>query len=341
MNRNKWTQLPNTEKIEAINKVALTEGLPSVAVEKDWWVTMSLRALFSCQCAEHIVFKGGTSLSKAWKVIERFSEDIDIAIDRNFFGFDGELTRKQITNLRRASCAYISTVLKEELDEKLQELGIEGYFVSIRETKDTTQDPQIIEIKYNSIFSPNNYIQEKVLIEIGARSLLEPSENIRLRSMIAEVYPDADFADTFIEIPTVVPQRTFLEKAFLLHEEFQKPTGTIRVDRMSRHLYDLEKLMNTAFAESALADTELYLTIVNHRKHLTAIKGVDYSTHSPDKINFVPPNAIVEKWKNDYETMLGNMTYGDSLPFDKLLEKIRLLNEKFRDIPLRFGKLNK
>ena len=333
---NKWIQLSNTEKIEAINKVSLMEGLPAVAVEKDWWVTMSLRALFSCQCAGHIVFKGGTSLSKAWKVIERFSEDIDIAIDRNFFGFEGELSRKKITNLRRASCAYISTKLKEELDKKLQEAGIEGYLISVRETKDTTQDPQIIEIKYNSIFSANNYIQEKVLIEIGARSLLEPSENVQLRSMIAEVYPEADFADSFTEIPTVVPQRTFLEKAFLLHEEFQKTAENIRIDRMSRHLYDLEKLMNTAFAESALANTELYMAIVNHRKHLTAIKGVDYSTHSPDKINFVPPDVVIEKWKNDYETMLGNMTYGDTLPFDKLLEKIKLLNEKFREIPLCF-----
>ena len=336
MKMNKWVQLSNAEKIEAINKVALTEGLPAVAVEKDWWVTISLGILFSCQCAEHIVFKGGTSLSKAWKVIERFSEDIDIAIDRKFFGFDGELTHKKITNLRRTSCSYISTVLKEELDKKLQEAGIENYVVSIREIKDTTQDPQIIEIKYNSIFSASNYIQEKVLIEIGARSLLEPSENIRLRSMIAEAYPQADFADSFIEIPTVVPQRTFLEKAFLLHEEFQKPSENIRIDRMSRHLYDLEKLMNTAFAKSAFANTELYLAIVNHRKHLTAIKGVDYSTHSPDKINFIPPDMMVEKWKNDYETMLGNMTYGDSLPFNKLLERIKLLNEKFREIPLRF-----
>ena len=94
--------------------------------------------------------------------------------------------------------------------------------------------------------------------------------------------------------------------------------------------------MNTDFAESALANTELYLAIVNHRKHLTAIKGVDYSTHSPDKINFVPPDVVVEKWKNDYETMLGNMTYGDVLPFNKLLERIKLLNEKFREISLRF-----
>jgi predicted nucleotidyltransferase component of viral defense system len=333
---NNFRNLTKEQQIAIIEQVVNKMGLPAQAIEKDWWVTTSLRALFSCQCAGHIVFKGGTSLSKAWKIIERFSEDIDIAIDRKFFGFDGDLSHKKITNLRRASCAYISTELKEELDKKLQEIGIKGYVVSVRETKDTTQDPQIIEIKYNSIFSENNYIQEKILIEIGARSLLEPSENIRLRSMIAEVYSNTDFADSFIEIPTVIPQRTFLEKAFLLHEEFQKPFENIRVVRKANQHKDMEKLMNTTFAESAFADTELYLAIVNHRKHLTAIKGVDYSTHSPDKINFVPPDVVVEKWKNDYETMLGNMTYGKTLSFDKLLEKIKLLNEKFRKIPLRF-----
>ncbi|KAA6306793.1 hypothetical protein EZS27_041545 [termite gut metagenome] len=88
---NNWIQLSEKEKVELINRVSIATGLPNAAIEKDWWVTMSLRALFSCECANHIVFKGGTSLSKGWNLIERFSEDIDIAIDRVFFGFEGEL----------------------------------------------------------------------------------------------------------------------------------------------------------------------------------------------------------------------------------------------------------
>jgi predicted nucleotidyltransferase component of viral defense system len=101
---NNWIKIPEKERIKILNSVAITTGLPNTAIEKDWWVMMSLRALFSCECSGHIVFKGGTSLSKAWNLIERFSEDIDIAIDRAFFGFEGELKRKQINNLRRASC---------------------------------------------------------------------------------------------------------------------------------------------------------------------------------------------------------------------------------------------
>jgi predicted nucleotidyltransferase component of viral defense system len=292
---------------------------------------VALQALFSCECADHIVFKGGTSLSKAWNLIERFSEDIDIAIDRRFFGFDGELKRKQINNLRRASCSYIKDKLQNELNQKLQENGIRGYSLFVPETNDTTKDPQAIEIKYNTLFN-TIYIQNKVVIEIGSRSLIEPSENIRMCSLIADTFPDADFADNYCNIPTVIPQRTFLEKAFLLHEEFQKPMDKIRVDRMTRHIYDLEKMMDTYFAKEALNNTDLYNAIVEHRRTLTAMKEVDYSTHAPRTINFVPPTSVIDAWKKDYEIMQEYMIYGDSLPFDKLIERIKDLNGRFRNI---------
>jgi hypothetical protein len=228
---------------------------------------MTLQTLFFCECADNIVFKGGTSLSKAWNLIERFSEDIDIAIDRTFFGFQGQLNRKQINNLRRASCSYIKDKLKDDLDRKFQGNGIVDYSLCIQETQDTTKDPQIIEVCYHSLFESDDYITDKVLIEIGARSLMEPSKIVQLRSIFADnYYSDSNFADGYFDIPAVIPQRTFLEKAFLLHEKFQKPAESIRVNRMSRHLYDLEKLMDTDFAEKAHKNNDLYQTIVEHRK---------------------------------------------------------------------------
>jgi hypothetical protein len=331
---NNWLKISEKERIEFFDKLQITTGLPNVSIEKDWWVTMTLRALFACECDDHIVFKGGTSLSKAWNLIERFSEDIDIAIDRKFFGFEGELKKKQINNLRRASCSYIKDKLITELNQRFQENGIEGYSLFIEETQDTTKDPSIIEVHFDSLYA-SSYIRDKVMIEIGARSLIEPSENVRLRSILAENYPGADFADTYFDVPTVIPQRTFLEKAFLLHEEFQKPAEKIRVDRMSRHIYDLEKMMDTQFAIDAINNTDLYLAIVEHRKTLTAMKEVDYSTHIPERISFIPPDSIIESWKRDYEVMRGNMIYGKSLSFNKLIERIKELNERFRKIRIK------
>lgn len=118
------------------------------------------------------------------------------------------------------------------------------------------------------------------------------------------------------------PKRTFLEKAFLLHEEFCKPKSEIRVDRMSRHLYDLEKLAETKIAEDALADKELYRSIVNHRRKFIGLRGLDYNTLSPHSISFIPPKDVLAGWRDDYEKMQSSMIYGKSLPFEKLMERI-------------------
>ena len=331
---NKWQGIEHQRKINIIENISKLTRLSPASIEKDWWVTMALRALFMCDCAAAMVFKGGTSLNKAWNLIERFSEDIDLAIDRSFFGFEGTLNKKAISKLRRASCLYISTSLKDQLEHHLEGMGITGFTLNVPETKNTTTDPQIIELKYDPLFAENEdtYIKEKVLIEIGSRSLIEPSQIIEIRSIIANSYPHSSFADPLTPIPTVIPQRTFLEKAFLLHEEFKKPDESIRVERMSRHLYDLERLMDTDFAQKALKDISLYKYIVEHRSKLTAISGIDYSTHSPDQINFVPPTSVIENWHKDYLEMQASMIYGDSLPFGKLIERIKELNERFRAI---------
>jgi hypothetical protein len=168
------------------------------------------------------------------------------------------------------------------------------------------------------------------MVEIGARSLMEPSQDVALRSILAETYPTASFADEYVNIPTVVPQRTFLEKVFLLHEEFQKPISNIRVNRMSRHLYDIFKMMDTEYASQALADKALYNGIVEYRRMLTHIKEVDYTTHAPRTINFVPPTDVIDAWREDYNAMRASMIYGDAPSFDELIEKIRELNKRFR-----------
>jgi hypothetical protein len=331
---NGWQNIDRQRRINIIENISKETGLSFASIEKDWWVTMALRALFRCDCADVMVFKGGTSLSKAWALINRMSEDVDLAIDRSFFGFEGNLNRSAITKLRKASCLYIGTSLIDQLTGHLENTGITGFSLNISDTKDTSADPQIIELQYETLLfdHTDTYIKDKVLIEIGSRSLIEPSQNVEIRSIIANSYPQSSFADPLMPIPTVIPQRTFLEKTFLLHEEFQKPVENIRIERMSRHLYDLERLMDTGFARNALEDMSLYQSIVDHRSKLTAIGGIDYSTHSPGTIKFVPPEFVIEKWSKDYSFMQANMIYGESLPFGKLIERIKELNGRFRQI---------
>jgi hypothetical protein len=150
--------------------------------------------------------------------------------------------------------------------------------------------------------------------------------------MVGEHFKGRPFADPPVSIQTVNPERTFLEKVFLLHEEFQKPVHKIRVDRLSRHLYDIEKLMDTEFGKTALDDLSLYHAIVEHRATITHVRGINYANHSPDKINPLPPDSLMADWKRDYEIMQESMIYGPSLPFEQLIERIRELKNRFNQL---------
>ena len=121
---NKWLAIPEQTRRNAYIQIAEKTGMNAFAVEKDWWVVQTLRIIFEMDVAQHLVFKGGTSLSKAWNLIQRFSEDVDLAIDREFFGFKGVLSKNQRTNLRRASSAYVTEKFFDELKNRFAEKEI-------------------------------------------------------------------------------------------------------------------------------------------------------------------------------------------------------------------------
>jgi len=323
-----WFSLTEQNKKDIFNQVSAQTGLPTVAIEKDWWVTMALRVVFSLPFSEHLVFKGGTSLSKGWNLIDRFSEDIDLAIDRNFLGFEGDLSKSQVKKLRKASCSFISGDFIEAIEHQFNELDIPEVALTIQDFKDSDTDPLVVELNYKALTDPSAYIQPRVLIEIGARSLMEPFEGRNIRSLVGEQYDGKSFADDAILIPTVLPKRTFLEKIFLLHEEFQKPIKSIRVDRLSRHLYDLEKIMDTDHGKEAVKDDDLYQSIIAHREKFNIIRGIDYTHHARDKINFIPPKEIMKAWEKDYHTMTESMIYGETKSFKLLIERLKALRDR-------------
>ena len=136
------------------------------------------------------------------------------------------------------------------------------------------------------------------------------------------------FANTSFDVNAVVPQRTFLEKICLLHEEFAKPQKMMRTERMSRHLYDIVRIMDFPIAEEALNDKELYNSVVEHRRTFIGLKDFDYNTLALKTIKIIPPESVIFQWQQDYETMQQTMIYGDSFPFNKLIDKVKQLNEQ-------------
>lgn len=253
----KYIDLTDIEQREVVQRVQAETGLNQQIIEKDWWVTTVLRALFSLPYADHLSFKGGTSLSKCWNLISRFSEDADIAIDREFLGFHGALSKTQISDkLRRASCSFVREKMQFDLRDRLITDGINAnkFIVKVDITPVTTTDPEVIEIEYRSVFEELQYINRKVVIEVSGRSMSEPIMPVYLSSFIDRVFTDAPFTETDFEVRAVAPERTFLEKLCLLQEEFSKPKEAIRTERMSRHLYDIVQIMQTPIASQALND---------------------------------------------------------------------------------------
>lgn len=338
MNKNSFYELDKSDKIILFTETAAQKGMMPFAVEKDWWVVRTLEIIFKTSAAEHLVFKGGTSLSKSWDLIHRFSEDIDLAIDRNFLGFEGVLSKNKRTQLRKAANKYTSEHFYIELQEKFIEHGFKDLRFNLVEAKDSDQDPRIIEIYYPNVIQSLGYVQPRIQVEVGCRSLIEPYSLRSVVSFVDDLYADNDFSVLPIKIPSVNPERTFLEKLFLLHEEFHKPLEKIRVDRLSRHLYDVYQLSKTEFLK-AIENVDLYKTIVEHRFNFTKVSGIDYNLLSPKTLDFIPINEVREAWERDYKKMREEMIYQqDSPTFDEIIEQLMIIKNRINEQGWDLGK---
>lgn len=332
---NNYFQLSTEQQQMVLTQAANKTGLPVQAVEKDLWVTTVLQLVFSLPIAYRLVFKGGTSLSKVWKVIRRFSEDIDLAIDPSIWGFEGDLTKKQIKKLRKASSLFVRDELCQSLQNIVDETGM-NECLQVEAEPDgegdaTYPEPRVIHIRYKSLFDEDlPYLQPEVKLEVGARSLLEPTAEAAVTSVLEDVLPIATTIKQ-VRIPTALAEKTFLEKAFLLHELFSS-TSSREANRKTRHLYDLAQMMDTDIAARAIANNELWDTIHHHRELFTSMSGVDYTPDIRKRIKLLPPDNLIDGWRNDYKDMQSSMIYGEKPSFDVLMDKMKELENLFHSV---------
>lgn len=332
--RNDYFSLNAAQQRLVIEQTAAKLNLPVQAIEKDLWVTAILQVLFALPCAYGLVFKGGTSISKVWNAINRFSEDIDLAIDRSLFDLDGELTKKQVKKLRKVSSMFVREELFGQLCEAIASTPLYG-LCEIEAQPDgvgdsTYPEPRIIYVKYASLFSDKiDYILPVVKIEAGARSLLEPTLNVAIKSLVDVALPSITTSLVDVEVRTAVAEKTFLEKCFLLHELFSRGVA-VSANRRSRHLYDLHMMMRKGIDKRAVSDDELWNTIHHHRSTLTSISGVDYTPDIRSRIVLTPPAECVEDWKSDYQAMQGSMIYNNPPSFEELLRSMAELEMAFK-----------
>ena len=317
-----------------LSQTAVKVGLPEQAVEKDLWVTVVLQLVFTLPYSEKLVFKGGTTLAKAG-LIDRFSEDIDLAIDRSQFGIEGDLTKKQLKALRKESSLFVRDVFSVDIKSAIENAGLSGLCIVEAEPDGegdkTYPEPRKIHVKYQSVLNqPLPYLSPEVMLEVGARSLIEPYRMVKVESFVTQNTPiDTSVAE--VAIPMAEPRKTFLEKAFLLHELFS--TGEFRkAERKSRHMYDLEKMMKRPEILSAIKDDELWNSIHHHREVFTPLRDVDYTPDIRDRICLIPPENCIADWESDYQSMCESMIYeNDPLSFESLMERMKELEAAFRN----------
>lgn len=333
-----WLNLSDDQRRESIGLTELESGISPKVIEKDWYVTLVLRALFLTKYARFMAFKGGTSLSKGWKLIARFSEDIDIALDPQAFGIEyiEKPSESYLRKLRREGCQFTTTILKEELENELNELGVPSGVLTVQSDPVPENipdlDPQTIRVKYRSQYDPNPYFLDEVKIEISVRSMLAPSIGAEMKSILSEFTPNAAYLETAVLIKTVLPRKTFMEKMFLLHEDFTRATfRKMKAERKSRHLYDLFKISQTTVLDEVLNDRELYHTLIQHRGWYNRLNNLDYNSLARTTISFIPTGEVLEAFRKDYSEMLDHMIYENNPPtFEEIITHLKTVQEQVR-----------
>lgn len=315
-------------------------GLPAASIEKDLWVCWTLRELGGLAgLGEHLTFKGGTSLSKAWKLIDRFSEDVDLVVDRGTLGFGGEASpdraastaqrKKRLDGLVAACRDWVQDRLQPVLGKRLSE-RVRGPH-ALRPDPDA-DDGQCLLFEYPAAFreAEAGYVRPVVKIEFGARSDDWPSDSQAFMPYLAEALPEIA-PNAKVSFRTLAAERTFWEKALLIHEETFRPADKPRAIRMARHYYDLWCLITREVADKAAADEELFKRVVDHRQAFFRWSWVDYGTMRRGCLRLRPADVALEAWRRDYDAMAGAMFFGRVPSFDDVLDVVKDFERRFNE----------
>ena len=331
---NRFLKLSGEEKREVFQAVSLSMGLRSDIVEKDFWVCFMLNHLFhKCKYKDAFVFKGGTSLSKAYHVIERFSEDIDIILDwrkivptdDNPWNDRSKTKQDQYNKLVNAKAAeFYASDLVPCLNHELEEVLGKGQWVAVDEN-----DEMVVNFYYPQLFEVE-YLRDKVRLEIGPLAEWLPSHVTDIQSFVSEKYPQL-FARKVTEILTIDVERTFWEKLTILHKMANFPVNKNLPPRYARHLYDVYCMMNSPVKEQAFARKELLEKDVIFKQKFYYAKSAHYETATLKEISLIPADHIMDAVKQDYAAMK-NMIYGDYPGFETIIEKLKELEMEVHNL---------
>jgi hypothetical protein len=331
-------RMPLTDRMDLFSATARRRGLTAEIIEKDFWVCWTLKRLFTLpDPPAGLLFKGGTSLSKVFGVIDRFSEDVDLSFNRAELGFGGEsdplnaTTGKERKHGLEALAETCQTVIREKLLPQL----VTVFGDALAEPHSTIWDVQLAEDDPNGQtllfrYPAGNrsrsadepaYVQPAVRLEIGARSDHWPAVEATVMSYAATEFPNL-FKEPGCNVHALAAGRTFWEKATILHMWHHAPADKKFRDRQSRHYYDVVRLYQHGLGIAAVKDIDLLQKVARHKEVFYPAAWARYADAKPGTLRIVPPDARLPELEQDYRKMQ-EMIFGEPPAFEQLLESLR------------------
>ncbi|MBP0639624.1 nucleotidyl transferase AbiEii/AbiGii toxin family protein [Cupriavidus sp. AcVe19-6a] len=337
----KVAKLPADDRAALFGETGAGRGVANTIIEKDFWVCWTLKRLFGLQRqdAAALVFKGGTSLSKAFGAIRRFSEDIDLSFDRADLGYTGDrdpemkgISGKQANQLIKELIGDVEDHIAQKLLPSLRAAIVEQlgepsqgrWFLEI-----DNADAQTVNFHYPTALQASEYegmayITPRVKLELGARGDPWPTEQRVIRPYAAEDYPSF-FEDSTCTVTVLSARRTFWEKATALHAEAHRPMETPTPQYFSRHYYDLAMLFDTEEGKQAATDFGLLAQVVTHKATFFRSSWARYDLAKPGTLQLIPNTTRIKDLRIDYRAMAPMMFDENPPSFEDVLARVENL----------------
>jgi hypothetical protein len=331
-------QLTPKQRGELFIAAAQQSGIDVVVLEKDFWVCWILQELFRLPTVgEHLIFKGGTSLSKVFKIISRFSEDIDVSIDRSFLGYGGANEPEAGTSNKEKQRRVegLMAACQEEIADELMPTLRSAIHGKIPRTDnwsllhdESDPDKQTLLFAYPSSLpsTESGYVRRAVKLEMGARADHWPCETRTVAPYVAELFPQG-FKHATCDVKVLAAERTFWEKATILHSEFHRPVEKPTPVRLSRHYCDFYELIRKGIGQRAVEQIELLNRVAQHKSLFFKSSWAKYGEAAKGTLKILPKKYRIAVLQSDYANMR-EMFFNEPPKFDNILE---LLSEWERE----------
>ena len=315
---NKVARLEPAQRSELFRETAARKKMKPAIVEKDFWVCWTLDKLFAQpEISRVILFKGGTTLSKVFGLIERFSEDIDLILDWRLLTDEDPRAERSRTRqdkfnveVNESAQEYIAHTMLPMVNEVI---------MPICSAEVNGRDPHILNIKYPASFT-DDYLLQYIQLEIGPLASSVPNAEYPVHPYAAEEFP-AVFDEADCRVRAIKAERTFWEKVTILHQEAHRPEDRPQPPKYSRHYYDLHMMATSPVKNSALGDRKLLEDVVDFKCQVYPRSWARYDLAQRGTLRLMPPDHVVDALRRDYDNMR-EMIFGAYPGLDEILSTL-------------------